>query len=211
MATSLATFEPARSMRWLGLLGLAGGLLLLWAFISFNPFETRAANMIRLITFGLGQAAIAVAFYRRQALVAPWLVLVTTGLTVFAGAFYALWIVLALWVPSPFSGTFGALNLFGSGILWLSAVAYGAAMLKIGAVWQGMPRWLAMAARFGALVLLGSAFGWLGDDRLGFIDSEPYGQLIGAIAMFGVFLNGLGWVTLGSVLVFGGRGARTAA
>lgn len=211
MAQSLATFEPTRSMRWLGLIGLAGGVLLVWAFISFNPFETRAANMIRLITFALGQAAIALAFHRRQAVLAPRLALVTTALTVFAGVFYALWLVLALSVPSPFSGAFGALNFFGGGVLWLSAVAYGGAMLRIGAVWRGMPRWLGLAARFGALLLIGSAFAWLGDDRLGLVDSEPYGELIGTIAMFGVLLNGLGWITLGSVLVFGNRAARTPA
>ena len=211
MATSLATFAPTRSMRWLGLVGLVGGVLLLWAFISFNPFETRAANMVRLITFALGQAAIALAFYRRLSLASPRLALATTGLVVFGGVGYALWVFVALWVPSPFSGTFGALNFFGSGLLWLSAALFGFALLKTGAASKGMPSRLALAARLGAVALLGSSFAWIGDDRLGLVDSEPYGQLFGAIAMFGVFLNGLGWVTLGSVLVLGGRGSRAAA
>jgi hypothetical protein len=211
MAQSLATFEPTRSMRWLGLVGLAGGILLLWAFISFNPFETQAANTVRLVTFALGQAAIALAFYRRLALAAPRLAFVTTALVVFGGVGYALWVVLALWVPSPFSGSFGALNFFGNGLLWLSAALFGAVLLRTGVVSKGMTRRLGLAARFGAIALIGSSFGWIGDDRLGLVDSEPYGQLIGAIAMFGVFLNGCGWVTLGSVLVLGSRGERAAA
>jgi hypothetical protein len=210
MAQSLATFEPTRSMRWLGLVGLAGGALLLFAFITFSPFEARWANMVRLVTFSLGQAAIALAFYRRQALAAPTVAFWSTALVVFAGVGYALWLVLALWVPSPFSGSFGALNLFGNGLLWLSAALFGVALLRTGAVWKGMPRRLGLVARLGAIALLGSALGWIGDDRLGLVDSEPYGQLIGSLAMFGVFLNGLGWVLLGSVLVFGGRGARSA-
>ncbi|MSP57216.1 MAG: hypothetical protein EXR69_16715, partial [Myxococcales bacterium] len=73
MAQSLATFEPTRTMRLLGLVGLTGGILLLGAFVSFNPFEERAANMIRLVTFALGSAAVTLAFYDRQARVAPLL------------------------------------------------------------------------------------------------------------------------------------------
>lgn len=211
MAQSLATFEPTRTMRLLGLVGLVGGILLLLAFISFNPFETRAANTIRLITFALGGAAVAVAFYRRQALVARSLALVTSGAVVFSGVCYATWIVLALSVQSPFSGTFGALNFWSSGALWLSAAVYGAAMLKIGAAWQGMPRWLGVAARLGAIALLGSSFAWAGDDRLGLVDSEQYGQMWSTIAMTGVFLNGTGWVILGAVLALGNRGARRSS
>lgn len=207
MAQSLATFEPTRAMRLLGLVGLVGGLLLLWAFISFNPFETRAANMIRLITFALGGAAIAVAFYGRQAMVARSLALVTSGAVVFCGIWYATWIVLALWVESPFSGTFGALNFWSNGALWLSAAVYGAAMLRIGAAWRGMPRWLAIATRLGAIALLGSMVAWAGDDRLGLVDSGQYGQLWSALALTGVFLNGAGWVILGAVLALGNRGS----
>jgi hypothetical protein len=208
MAQSLTTFEPTRTMRLLGLVGLVGGILLLWAFISFNPFETRSANMLRLITFAIGGAAVAVAFYRRQALVARSLALVTTGAVVFSGVWYATWIVLALWVQSPFSGTLGALNFWSNGALWVSAAVYGAAMLKMGAAWQGMPRWLGVATRLGAIALLGSSFAWVGDDRLGLVDSEQYGQMWSTIAMTGVFLNGTGWVILGAVLALGNRGAR---
>ena len=206
VAQSLATFEPTRAMRLLGFVGLVGGILLLWAFISWNPFETRPVNMIRLITFSLGGAAVAVAFYRRQALVARSLTLVATGAVVFSGVWAASWIVLALWVQSPFSGTFGTLGFWSGGAFWLSAAVYGAAMLKIGAAWHGMPRWLGVATRVGAIALLGSVFAWTGDDRLGLVDSAPYGQMWLTIALTGVFLTGTGWVLLGAVLVLGNRG-----
>jgi hypothetical protein len=112
------------------------------------------------------------------------------------------------WTQSPFSGPFGAFTFWSSAALWLTAAVYGAAMLKIGAAWQGMPRWLAVATRLGAVALLGSSVAWLGDDRLGLVGSEPYGELWSAIALIGVFLNGAGWVILGAVLALGNRGAR---
>ena len=211
MAQSLATFEPTRTMRLLGLVGLVGGILLLWAFISFNPFETRDANTLRLVTFALGGAAVAVAFYGRQALGARSLALVTSGAVVFSGVLYATLIVLSLWVQIPFSGSFGMLTFWSGAALWLSAAVYGAAMLKIGAAWQGMPRWLGIATRLGAIALLGSAFAWAGDDRLGLTDSEQYGQIWSTIALTGVFLNGIGWVILGAVLALGNRGVRRSS
>lgn len=198
-------------MRLLGLVGLAGGILLLWAFISFEPFETRAANMARLITFALGGAAVAIAFYRRQARVARSLAFVTAGAVVVSGVAYATWVVLALWVESPFSGTFGALNFWSNVALWLTAAVYGAAMLQIGSAWQGMPRWLGVATRLGAIALLGSSFAWTGDDRLGLVDSEQYGQMWSKIALTGVFLSGAGWAILGAVLALGNRSARRSA
>jgi hypothetical protein len=203
MAQSLTTFEPTRTMRLLGLVGLVGGILLLWAFISFEPFATLEANTIRLLTFCLGGAAIAAAFYRRQAGVTRSIALVTTGAVVVSGVVYATLLVLAQLVESPFSGAFGTINFWSSAALWLTAALYGAAMLKIGAAWQGMSRWLGVATRVGAIALLGSVFAWTGDDRLGLVDSERFGQLWTTIALSGVFLNGIGWVILGAALAFG--------
>ena len=209
VAQSLATFQPTRSMRWLGLLGFVGGVLLLAAFLTFDPFEERWANVVRLVTFALGGAGVAWAFYRRQALVAATLALVTAAAVILTGVFYAAWLILPIWIPNPFSGPIGSLNLWASGALWLSAAVYGAAMLKSGAAWQGMPRLLGRATRLGAIALLGSSLAWIGDDRLGWVDSEQYGQIVGTVAMTGVLLNGLGWVLLGAVLLVGGRGSRS--
>ena len=169
MAQSLATFEPTRTMRLLGLRRPGRWDPPALGVLTFNPFETQAANMIRLITFALGGAAVAIAFHGRQARVARSLALVTTGAVVFSAVAYVTCLVLALWVESPFSGTFGAINFWSNGALWLSAAVYGAAMLRIGAAWQGMPRWRGVATRLGAIALLGSSVAWTGDDRLGLV------------------------------------------
>jgi hypothetical protein len=89
VAHSLATFQPTRSMRWLGLFGMLGAFLLLWAFISFNPFADPALNNIRLILFALAGAAISLAFYERQAQLAPTLALLTTAAVVIGGTWSA--------------------------------------------------------------------------------------------------------------------------
>jgi len=213
MAQSLATFEPTRSMRWLGLVGLVGGALLLLAAVPVVVlFETRLANSTRLVLFGLGQAAIALAFYRRQALVAPRLAVVTTALTVGSGVFYAAWTIVAWWVPNPFSGTFGAFNLTANGILWISGGVYGVALLRTGAAWAGMTPIVRLVARIGAVALLGSFVAWIvGDDPFGLVRSvqdHDQMQLLGSVGIFGVLCNGAGWAILGSVLVLGGRGVR---
>lgn len=211
MAQSLATFEPTRSMRVLGLFGLIGGVLLLWAFLSSDPFADGRINFIRLLVFSLAGPAIARAFYPRQAALAPRLALVATGAVIIGGIWYATWLLLSPGVPSKFSGTFGLVNFLAGLALWLSPVLYGAAMRRIGAAWKGMTRSRTVATRLGATLLLGSSVAWLGDDRLGLVDSEAYGQLWSTIAQVGVALNGAGWILLGAVLVLGSRASRPAA
>lgn len=205
-----ASFAPTRWMRWFGLLGLVGGALLLAAFLTFEPFAERWANLVRLVVFTLGGAGVAAAFYPRQALAAPTTALISSAAVIVAGLGYAGWLIVANWVPSPFSGPFGYLNLWASAALWLSAAIYGVAMLRSGAAWRGMPRLMGVLTRLGAFVLLGSSVAWIGDDRFGWVDSAQYGGIVQAVAMTGVFLNGLGWILLGTVLVFGGRSAQTA-
>jgi hypothetical protein len=206
-AQSLATFEPTRGMRLLGLFGVIGAGLLLWAFVSWNAFADPTMNLIRLLTFSLAGAAISIGFYGRQAAIAPRLALVSTSVVVIAGAWYVLWLLLSPGVKSPFMGTFGLVNFLAGLALWLSPVLYGAAMLRIGAAWRGMSRTWSIVTRLGAVFLLGSSVAWLGDDRLGLVDSE-YGAVWQAVAMTGVGLNGLGWTLLGAVLVLGGPDRR---
>lgn len=208
VAQSLASFEPTRSMRLLGLFGVVGAVLLLWAFVSFEPFADLAANRIRLVTFALAGAAISLAFYRRQAQAAPTLALLTTGAVAVAGVWYATTVVLSAGVYRPFIGAFGLVNLFANIALWVTPVVWAIGLLHTGAAWQGMSRSRALATKSGVVLLLGSAVAWLGDDRLGLVDSL-WGPMWQAIALAGVAMNGIGWLILGAVLVMPGRGPRS--
>jgi hypothetical protein len=209
---SLEPFEPSRSMRLLGAFGALGAILLLWAFITFNPFASPPANTIRLVAFSLGGPAIALALYRRQSRAAPALILAATAFVVIAGLWYAAWVILAESVPNPFSPAkpFGVLSILAGIALWTSAAAYGAAVLRTGVLWRSMSRWAAVAARAGAIILLGSAVAWIGDDRFGLVNSATFGWAARTVALAGVAANGLGWLLLGGVLVLGGRRVRPA-
>jgi len=209
MAQSLATFEPTRSMRLLGLFGVIGAVLLLWAFISFNPFVDPRVNSIRLLAFSLAGAAISLAFYRRQALVAPTLALLTTGAVVIAGLWSSTVLILSSGVERPFIGTFGLIGLFANIALFVTPAIWALGLLHTGAAWQGMSRNRGLATKLGATILIGSIVGWFGDDRLGMVDSL-WGPMWQTIALAGVAMNGIGWLTLGAVLVAPGRGPRAA-
>lgn len=210
MAQSLATFEPTRTMRLLGLFGVVGAVLLLWAFVSFNPFADAALNQLRLTVFALAGAAICLAFHRRQASVAPTLAVLTTGAVVISGLWYVTWILLAPGVESPHIGTFGFVNLLAGIALWVSPAAWAIGQLHTGAVWQGMARNTRVVTKLGLAILIGSMVGWLGDDRLGLVDSL-WGEMWQAVALAGVAMNGVGWLLLGAVLLFGGRATRAGA
>lgn len=210
MAQSLAIFEPTRSMRLLGMFGIVGAGLLLFAFVSFDPFAVLWVNNIRLVLFALAGAAIALAFYRRQALVAPTLALLTTGVVVFAGVWYATWVILANGVQSAFMGTFGLAYLFANIALWVTPAIWSIGMLHTGAVWQGMSRGRRVMTKLGLAILIGSIVAWLGDDRLGMVDSL-WGEMWQLIAITGVVMNGVGWLILGAVLVAPGRSPRAEA
>jgi len=207
MAQSLATFEPTRGMRLLGLFGVAGAVLLLWAFISFDPFQDEAVNRIRLVTFALSGAAIALAFYRRQALIAPRLALLTTAGVVIAGIWYVATVLVSPGVDHPFIGSFGLVSMFANIALWVTPAIWALGLLHTGAAWQGMSRSRALVTKLGATILIGSIVGWFGDDRLGMVDSL-WGGLWQAVALVGVAMNGVGWLILGAVLVLPGRGPR---
>lgn len=210
MAQSLATFEPTRTMRLLGLFGVVGAVLLLWAFVAFNPFAAPGANNIRLVLFGLAGAAISLAFYRRQAVAAPTLALLTTAAVVIAGLWSVAVVILSDRVERPFIGTFGFVGLLSGIALWVTPAVWAIGLLHTGAAWQGMPANLALATKLGAAILIGSIVAWFGDDRLGLVDSL-WGEMWQAVALVGVVMNGIGWLILGVVLLIGGRGTRASA
>src|SRR5258705_8432332 len=204
MAATVTTFEPTRTTRALGLFGVVGAILLLVAFASFEPFEDARANEVRLVVFSLAGAALALAFYRRQAVVAPTLALLTTGSVVIAGTWYAAMVLAAPAIEHPFIGPFGLLNLLANIALWVTPAIWAIGMLHTGAAWQGMSPNQARATKLGMTILLGSIVAWIGDDRLGMVHSL-WGALWQAVALAGVAMNGVGWLILGAVLVLAGR------
>jgi hypothetical protein len=205
VAQSLATFEPTRSMRLLGLFAMVGGFLLIVVFFSVGLFAGRD-NTIRLVLFALAGAAVGLAFHRRQAAVAPRLALVATAAVVICGAWYASSNVLSLNSPRSWVGVGGLVFSLSSFALWISAAVYGAITLRIGAAWLGMSRWFAATARMAALILLiGGPLAALGDDRWGLTRNETYGPLVTQATLLGVFLTGLGWSMLGATLAIARR------
>jgi hypothetical protein len=210
VAQSLATFDPTRSMRLLGLFGVLGAVMLLFAFVSWDPFATLWINNVRLVLFGLAGAAVALAFHGRQALVAPRLALIATAAVVIAGVWYSTWAILSNLVTSPLMGTFGLVYLFANIALWVSPAVWSIGMLHTGAAWHGMSRGRAALTRLALVSLIGSVVAWLGDDRLGMVDSL-WGEMWQAVAIAGVVMNGAGWLILGLVLVVPGRSSRAEA
>jgi hypothetical protein len=200
LAQSLATFQPTWFMRVLGLFGVVGALLLLVAFVTFEPFANNNVNIARLVWFALAGTAISLALYPRQAIAMPRLAFVSTAAVGIVGATYAVLTVQAAVVAYLHLSSLGV-----DAALWISAALYGAAVLGIGAAWRGMPRWASVATRLGAISLLGSAIAWVGDDRFHLVDNEVYGQLFQFLAATGAVMNGIGWLLLGTVLLIGGR------
>lgn len=200
VAQSLTTYQPTISMRLLGLFGIVGAVLLLWVFVFAGSFADLGANRIRLIWFALAGAAISLAFYRRAAHAAPFLALLTTGAVVIAGIWYSTWIVVASGHEGAFVGPLGLVNMLANIALWVSPAAWAIGLLHTGAAWAGMGLRRRLLTKLGLALLIGSIVGWLGDDRLGMVDSL-WGELWQAVALTGVAMNGLGWLILGLVLV----------
>jgi hypothetical protein len=205
MAQSLATFEPTRSMRLLGLVGIIGGLLLLWAWVG-NPFDIPVFNVVRLVVFSLGGAAVSLALYPRLAAGRPRVAAIVVGAVVFTSIWQTVWILLSANMLHPFGGTYGLIGFVASHLAWLSAAGFGAAVLWIPTAWEGMGRRSTAATRLAGLALaIGSIVTNVGDDRLELVTSATYGAIWSTIALTGLFLNGAGWVVLGAILVLGGR------
>lgn len=205
VATSLSAFEPTRAMRLAGVLGLAGGIVLLWAWLAWNPFGDRGLNTLRLLLFWSGGIAVALAFHRRQAAAAPRLALVATGAVLLASVANVAWLLLARTSLAPSGSGFGMIG-FALGLAgWLAAAAYGASILVNRSASAGMSRALATATRLAAgSLVVGGLLAPVGMDGLGLTSSQAYGGSFVTLAAVGVGLTGLGWLLLGGVLVFAG-------
>jgi hypothetical protein len=186
VARSLSA-PPTATSRLMGALGIAGGALLLAAWIPAIPWGVYGFNL-RLILFNVGAIAIVAAVHRRQAPIARRLSYVGAIPAIAANAWYLVMILLATGRPVfPEPDPDFRLVFFWAGVaLWLSDALFGIVALRIGVV----TRWGALALTVGAL-LAGP-----GMDRLGFT-TGPFSSLMVPLALSGIFLVGVGWIWLG--------------
>lgn len=179
------------STRLLGLAGLAGGAVLLAAFVVEIPPDLDGA---RLVMFSLGAIAVVMALYRRQTDVPGTLYRVASVAAIVANAWHLSMVVLSIGRASPFAGDFGLVSFYAALAMWLADAAFGAAVVRS-----------SVASRWGPLALaIGSVLAIAGMDRFG-LTSPSNPTIFGPVALTGVALNGLGWVLLGLDLASGGR------
>ena len=177
------------AIRFLGVVGIAGGTVLLIVFLpSFGlPSDL---NTWRLVLFDLGAIAVAVAAYRVGALGSSswsWATLLAAVATNVAHLAFTL---IATTRDAPFAADFGLAWHWVAFAMWLSDALLGVALLRTGVL-----------SRWGAAALaIGSPLAVLGMGRFE-LASPANPTIFGPIALLGVALNGIGWVLLGLDLI----------
>jgi len=185
--------SPSSLARVLGLVGIAGGVFLLAAFVVGIPPNF---NVIRLVAFNLGATTVAVGVHGRQAPAGRWISLATVGPAILANAWYLVMVLLAAdrpVFPEP-DPEFRLIFSYAAVTLWLADAAFGLVALRLGAV----SRLAASSLAIGSLLAL------LGVDRLGLV-AGPYAAFIQPLALFGIGLVGFGWILLGLDVAFARR------
>lgn len=178
------TIGPSTSSRLLGLIGTLGGLGLIAVFIiEIGP----ELNVLRLILFNAGAMSIVIGVHRRQASVAPRLALAVAIPAVLANAWYLAMTALAAGRTGPIgAGDFGLVYDVAAASMWLADAAFGLVALRLGV----FTRWGALALGIGSLLAI------TGMSRLE-LTSADNPTIIGALALVGIALNGVGWILLG--------------
>ena len=189
MARSLTT-PPSLSSRALGLLGVAGGLVLVAAFVPNLDWSYEVFNY-RLVIFNAGAIGVIVAIHRRQAARSRVLATATAIPAVLANAWYLVMDVISVGRPQfPDPDPEFRRIFFVAGVaLWLADAAFGLVAFRLGAV----SRLAALALAVGSLVGgsgiggLAATFPWLS----GLV------VLVAPFSLWGLALVGLGWILLG--------------
>lgn len=188
---------PTPTMRLLGVLGIAGGLILVSAFLFFIPgtFDTA-----RLVLFNAGAIAVAIGVFSLLPGVRRRRAALLVALVIVANLAYGLGVVYTAQFERPFAGGRGVVFAWLNHALWLADSLFAIVVFRLGGV---VARLAALALALGGFAIVGIAPGlrslW-----------EP-NELASAIALAGVALNGLGWILLGLVVAFPGQveGARS--
>ncbi len=189
VASSLAV-PPSGLTRLLGLLGVAGGAVILLAFLSLAPWSADLFNL-RLVLFNLGVIAIVVAVYRRQVVGSPVLAASAALPAVIANVWHMIMTILAVSQPGELGvGGYGTVYIVASTAMWLSDAWFGLVALRLGGV-----------NRVGALaVAIGSMFTFLGMANVLDFLGPSLAPVVGALAIPGIAVMGFGWVILGADL-----------
>jgi hypothetical protein len=190
--------------RFAGLVAIIGGLLILWGFVSSNPFEDQRINAVRLVFFWSGGAAIVLGFRGRHAVLQSRVGRIATLAVVFFALWNVLWVLLSLGTGSLLGDSFGLAG-FVAGLLgWLAASLYGVALVVNRTSFTGFTQLEAGITRFTSILLVFAGLvATFGMDRLGLTRSEPYGEAFGTLGALGVGAVALSWLLMGIALIMG--------
>lgn len=173
----------------LGVLGVAGGLVLVTVWLPILDVIPATFNLGRLILFNLGAIAIAAAMLPRSSdSTSGTTIRIAAVAALLANAWYLAMVVLSVGRPEypepdpAFRGVF----LWAGVALWWADIVFGLALLRR----PGLMRWGALALAIGSV----GAFTGMGHLRL--YDGE-LGWFFRPASQIGIALNGIGWITLG--------------
>ena len=175
------------AVRVAGVLGIAGGLVLLAAFVVSIE---QGANTVRLLLFAAGLVATGAGLWTVHAPVDPRLAAAgSVPVIAVTGAFVA-WLLAARGVERPFAGDFGLLGFWIGIAMWLAAAWLGIVALRIGRA-PRLASWLLVA---------GSLLAITGIDRLE-LRARLGTAVIDAVSLAGFATLGVALVLLGWFLV----------
>jgi hypothetical protein len=175
------------AVRAAGVLGIAGGVVLLAAFVISIE---QAANTLRLLLFAAGLAATAAGLWTVHAHVQSRLATVGSVPVIAATGAFVAWLLAAQFVDRPFAGDVGLLGFWIAIAMWLAAAWLGVVAIR-----------LRVAPRVASWLLAGgSLLAITGIDRLE-LRARLGAALIDAVSLAGLAMVGLGLVLLGWFLV----------
>jgi hypothetical protein len=181
--------RPASAgMKALGVVGVAGGLVLIAAFVPNLPW-TQELFQFRLVLFNGGAIAIAAAMLRHTSAAPPGRPVQATAVAaILANAWYLIMVITSVGrpqYPDP-DPEFREIFVWAGVAMWWADAAFGLASLRL----RGFVRWGALA------LAIGSAGAFAGMGHLRLYDGE-LGWFFGPASQVGIALNGIGWILLG--------------